>query len=230
MTTHHIITALLLATAVHLPAMGQTEAPCAHLASLRQGWFVEAGLDMTNHLPYGLPRDGAFAKGRTHGINVGFGKRFSPDIALRARFEWENGFSLFRNKRLEWVGPVDKSTLLSTNMDGGGCFFPYVDVLVSLPSLIAGHDAARRWDVQFAPRMGLGGNLATDSWSPLLGLGLGANYRVARHAEVYADFVYEAITTDFVRDIPGAGTGMKVPIGHNKMLALNAGIRFNLGH
>lgn len=198
------------------------------VASWREGWFVEAGLGMTNHLPYGVPKSGAFAKGRTHGINVALGKRFSPEIALRARLDWQNGISFLGNNKLEWVGPVDPQTLLSTNADGGGCLFPYVDAMVSLPAFFAGHDAARRWDVQVIPRMGLGINCATGSWSPLLGLGLGGSYRVAPRVDLYADYVYETITTDFVRDIPSAGTGMLVPSGHNKMLPLNVGVRIRL--
>lgn len=206
------------------------------LASWTEGWFVEAGLDMTNHLPYGVPKDHAFAKGRTHGVAVGLGKRFSPEIAIRARVDWENGLPFLGNNKLEWVAPVDEATLLSTNEDGGGCLFPYADVLVSLPALFANRDAERRWDVLFIPRMGLGINVATGSWSPLLGLGLGASYRVAPRVDLYADYVYEAITTDFVlgeegkhNGVPGAGTGMLVPAGHNKMLPLNVGVRIRLG-
>lgn len=199
------------------------------VAKWREGWFVEGGLGMTNHLPYGVPKEGAFAKGRTHGVSVALGKRFSPEIALRARLDWANGLSFLGNNKLEWVGPVDPQTHLSTNRDGGGCLFPSVDALVSLPTFFAGPDDERRWDVQFIPRMGLGINCATDSWSPLLGLGLGASYRVAPRVDLYADYVYEAITTDFVREVPGAGTGMKVPVGHNKMLPLNVGVRIELG-
>lgn len=206
------------------------------LASWAEGWFVEAGLDMTNHLPYGVQKGGGFNKGRTHGVAVGLGKRFSPEIALRARVNWENGLPLMANNKLEWVSPVDPDTHLSTNGDNGGCVFPYIDALVSLPALFAAHDATRRWDVQFIPRMGLGINVASGSWSPLLGMGLGASYRVAPRVDLYADYMYEAITTDFVlgeegkhNGVPGAGTGMLVPAGHNKMLPLNVGVRIRLG-
>lgn len=226
----------LLGVQVDLDSQSGERLTKTDLGKWREGWFVETGLDMTNHLPYGVAKGGGFAKGRTHGVDVALGKWFSPEIALRARLEWENGLSFMGNKKLEWVAPVDPKTLLSTNSKGGGCVFTYVDALVSLPAFFAGSDAARRWDVQFIPRMGLGINRATDSWSPLLGLGLGASYRVASRVDLYADYVYEAITTDFVIGggdgqigVPGAGTGMAVPAGHNKMLPLNVGVRIRLG-
>ena len=69
--------------------------------SFWNGWFVEAGLDMTLHNPYGHNFSKVIPKGTSFGLNAGVGKWFSPDIGLRGRINWENGFPLFENKKPE---------------------------------------------------------------------------------------------------------------------------------
>lgn len=197
--------------------------------TLREGWFVEAGLDMTLDNPYGCDFSEVFPKGRTHGLNVAFGKMFSPGIGLRFRMNYENGLPIFRNKRLEWLGPVDAgNNNLSLNMDEGGAMFLYMDVLVSLPDLIAGHRPHRRWDVLLIPRAGLGGNLGIDSWSPTVGMGCGYTYRVGQRATLYTDLNYSGITSEYFTHVPGAGTGMAVSTGFCGILSLHAGVRIGL--
>lgn len=236
MTKNKTLATLLLCMVCASSALAQTHElngassaqPVKNSYSLREGWGVEAAVDMSNMLPYGLKASETFPKGRTHGISVGLTKRFSPEITIRARLNWENGIGLFRNKRLEWVVPLDPVTHLSTNMDEGGCVFPYMDVLVSLPNFFGGYNPERRWDVQIIPRAGMVINRHNNSLSPLLGMGCGFDYRLTRRVYAFTDFTYEATTTDFVIGIPGAGTGMMVPTGHNKILALHAGVRIGL--
>lgn len=197
--------------------------------SLREGWFVEAGLDMTLDNPYGCDFSEVFPKGRTHGLNAAFGKMFSPGIGLRFRMNYENGLPLFRNKRLEWLGPVDAgNNNLSLNMDEGGAMFLYMDVLVSLPDLLTGHRPYRRWDVLLIPRAGLGSNLANSSWSPTVGMGCGCTYRVSRRATLYTDLTYSGITSEYFTDVPGSGTGMGVSTGFCGILSLHAGVRIEM--
>lgn len=229
MTRHTKLTALLL-MATAMPAMAQMP-----VYSMREGWFVEAGLDMTVVNLYGdaFPFSESFTKGRTHGLNAAFGKMFSPEIGLRFRANWENGLPLFRNKQLVWVGPdtvdEDGNATGSTNMDSGGSLFLYMDVLVSLPNLIGGYRPDRRWDVQLIPRAGLGGNLGLHSWSPLVGLGAGFSYKVSRRVKVYTDLNYSGITSEYFSEVPGAGTGMGVAAGFNGILSLHAGVQIALG-
>lgn len=237
MTKTKTLATLLLCTACAASALAHTrqlndepsDQPASSPYSLREGWGVEAAVDMSNMLPYGLKASETFPKGRTHGISVGLTKRFSPQITIRARLNWENGIGLFRNNRLEWMVPLDPETMLSTNIDEGGCLFPYMDVLVSVPNFFAGYDPKRRWDVQIIPRAGMVINRHNNSTSPLLGMGCGFDYRLSRRVHAFADFTYEATTTDFVIGIPGAGTGMTVATGHNKILALHAGVHVDLG-
>lgn len=44
----------------------------ARCFSLKEGWFLEAGLDMNMINPYGLPFSEVFPKGRSHGVDVAF--------------------------------------------------------------------------------------------------------------------------------------------------------------
>lgn len=199
----------------------------ARCYSLREGWFVEAGLDMTVLNPYGFDFSETFPKGRSHGISAAFGKQFSPEIALRFRMNWENGLPLFRNKRLEWMAPIDPDTHMSTNMDGGGAMFLYMDVPISLARLID-RNYCRRWDVLLTPRAGLGGNLAISSWSPYVGMGCGYTYRINRRVTLYSDLTYAGITSEFFSGVPGAGTGMSVSTGFNGIISLHAGVRVGL--
>lgn len=229
MTLYKTLSALLLGGAWALAATAQ-EATTGHCFSLREGWFVEAGLDMTVLNPYNKAFGETFTKGRSEGISGAFGKRFSPEVALRFRMNWENGLPIFRNKKLEWIPPVDASNgFLSTNMDEGGAMFLYMDVPVSLPNLLGGYRPERRWDVLLTPRAGLGGNLGISSWSPYVGLGCGFTYDFTRRVGLYADLTYAGITSEFVSGVPGTGTGMSVSTGFNGIVSLHGGVRVYLG-
>lgn len=253
MTLHHSLLTLLLGTALSLPAAAQVDGPSAsdseladsditraldshyistipdHFTySLREGWFVEAGLDMTLYNPYSFDFGQVFPKGRTHGINAAFGKQFSREIGLRFRMNWENGLLLFRNKGLAWVGPIDPESHESTNMDKGGAMFLYMDVPISLARLFAGNQPDWDWDVLLIPRAGLGGNLAQSSWSPYVGMGCGFTYRLNNRVSLYSDLTYSGITSEFFSGVPGAGTGMGVGWGFNGIISLHAGVRIGL--
>lgn len=236
MKTYKTLTTLLLgavwafAASAQAPSASAHETATRHSFSLREGWFVEAGLDMTVLNPYNKAFSETFTKGRSEGISGAFGKRFSPEVALRFRMNWENGLPIFRNKRLEWIPPVDpENGYLSTNMDEGGALFLYMDVPVSLPNLIGHYRPERRWDVLLTPRAGLGSNVGLGSWSPYVGLGCGFTYDLTRRVGLYADLTYAGITSEFVSGVPGAGTGMSVSTGFNGIISLHAGVRVNLG-
>lgn len=239
MTPTKIFALLLCCTSWACTAMAQGRARDAHLDktayaparaySLREGWFAEAGLDMTVLNPYGFDFRETFPKGRSHGISAAIGKRFSPEVALRFRMNWENGLPLFRNKRLEWIPPVDADrNFLSTNMDHGGAMFLYMDVPISLARLADRCRCPRRWDVLLIPRAGLGGNLGISSWSPYVGMGCGYTYSLSRCVTLYSDLTYAGITSEFFSGVPGAGTGMGVSTGFNGIISLHAGVRVGL--
>lgn len=202
----------------------------ARCFSLREGWFLEAGLDMNMINPYGLPFSEVFPKGRSHGVDVAFGKYFTPGIGVRARLNWENGLPLLENKRLEWLCPIGPN---GRNMDAGGCVWAYLDVLASIPSLCGYRNYNRRWDVLLVPRAGFGTNRYLGSLSPIVGMGAGATYKLSRRVKLYADLCYQGITSEFFGDSAGdervSGTGMDVSTAFNGILTLQAGVQVNIG-
>lgn len=221
---------LLAQDAAHNRSVGM-DAPVPVAYTLREGWFVEAGLDMTVLKPYNYPFAETFSKGRMEGVAIGIGKRFSPVISLRARINWENG--LFRNKHLEWMTPLkdypETGPYTSINYDEGGNIFSYLDVEVSMPNFLGSYNPQRRWDLGLLARGGVAHNRGQGSSSPLLGLGCSFNYKLARRTHLYADLTYQAVTSEFLHKLPHATTGMTVPTAHNGMFALHAGVQFDLG-
>lgn len=203
--------------------------------TMREGWFAEAGLDMTLYNVYNRDFSDAFSKGRTQGLTIGIGKRFSPEVALRVRANWENGLSFMGNPKLEWISPIDPSTQLSTNVDHGGCLFTYLDVMVSLSALFGSRDRQRAWDILFIPRAGVGSNRGFNSWSPLVGMGMGYTHRISHRLKVYADLTYSGITSEFISGdnsqgtgIPDTTTGMFTSTGFNGIMSLHAGLQIDL--
>jgi hypothetical protein len=217
---------LTLAALQHVNAQdaeNTCKADTAVIGSFWKGWFVQAGLDMTLQFPYGKNLAHVFSKGRTFGLDAAVGKRFSPEVALRARLNWENGFPLFENKKLEWVAPAGKNGI---NMDKGGYIAAYMDVLLDVKNLFCGYDAKRKWAVLVFPRAGLASNRAIDSASPMVGVGVGATYRFKERWSIYGDMAFQIITSEFTG---GVGvTGMSVSTGFNAFTDFQLGVQFDL--
>ncbi len=218
---------LALTCSTLLPAQENTDTrqqDAVVCESFWKGWFVEAGLDMTLHNPYGHNFSKVIPRGTTFGLDAGIGKWFSPDIGLRGRINWENGFPLLENRKLEWVAPAGANGI---NMDEGGCLLVYLDVLLDMNSLINGYDADRKWSLLVMPRMGIASNLATNSGSPFVGAGIGVTRKVNRRLSLYGDFAVHIITSEYYGDV--GPTGMSVQTGGNSFFILNAGVRWKLG-
>ncbi len=192
--------------------------------SFWDGWFVECGLDMTLHNPYGHNFSKVIPKGTSFGLNAGVGKWFSPDIGLRGRINWENGFRLFENKKLEWVAPAGANGI---NMDKGGCMLVYLDVLLNMNSLLNGYDANRKWNVLIMPRMGIARNFALGSGSPFVGAGVGCTRKLNNRLSLYGDFVVHIVTSEYYGDV--GPTGLGVNSGGNSFFILNVGVQWRLG-
>lgn len=204
-------------------------------ATLREGWFAEAGLDMTLYNAYHRDFHEAFKKGRTQGVTIGIGKRFSPELALRIRANWENGIAFMNNSQLEWIAPIDPTTRLSTNTDHGGCLFTYLDAMVSLSAMFGPRDQQRPWDILFIPRAGLGSNRAFNSWSPLVGMGVGYTHCINQRLKIYSDILYSGITSEFFSGdnsqgtgIPDITTGMNGKMNFNGILSIHVGLQIDL--
>lgn len=191
--------------------------------SFWNGWFLQAGLDMTLLNPYGKDFSESFTKGRSFGLNGAIGKWFSPEIAVRGRLNWENGFPLFENKKLEWMGHAKES---ASNMEDGGCLMMYMDVLLSVKHIFFGYEKGERWDMYLFPRAGLGRNISLKSLSPLVGAGIGTSYRINNRWSIYADTAYQGITSEFMGGL--STTGMSVSTGFNGIWDFNVGVQYEL--
>ena len=195
----------------------------AVIGSFWKGWFVQAGLDMNLQTPYGKNLSQVFPKGKTFGLDVAVGKHFSPEVALRARLNWENGFPLFENGHLEWVGPAGRNGI---NMDKGGYVAAYMDVLLNVHSLFMGYDATRKWHAVVFPRAGLISNRATKSGSPMVGAGVGTTYRLNERWSLYSDLAFQMTTSEFTGGV--GPTGMSVSTGFNGILDFHIGVQLDL--
>lgn len=193
--------------------------------SFWDNWFVQFGFDMTLFKPFNKPFSEVFIKGRTFGVDLAMGKWFSPEIGIRGRVNWENGIPLFENKRLEWVAPAGRNGI---NMDKGGCWAAYMDVPLSILNMITFYDADREWDFYIFPRVGLAGNIALGSCSPIVGGGMGCTYRIAERFSIYSDMAFQGITSDFFGDV--ASTGRHGGTKFNKIMDLNIGVQIDLGN
>lgn len=193
------------------------------LGTFWHNWFVQAGLDMTLQIPYGKNLSQVFPKGKTFGLDVAVGKWFSPEIGLRGRLNWENGFPPFENGHLEWVGPTGRNGI---NMDEGGYVAAYMDVMLSVNNLFMGYDGARKWNVLVFPRAGLVSNRATDSASPMVGAGVGTTYQINNRLGLYADMAFQMTTSEFTGGV--GPTGMSVSTGFNGFMDFHIGVQWNL--
>lgn len=187
-------------------------------------WFIQAGLDMSLQFPYNMNYSKVLTKGRSFGFDVAAGRWFSPVIGVRGKLNWENGFPLFKNKKLEWIA-TDESG--KTNMQKGGYIVPSLDVMISVPRIFCPYKADRRFNPYAFGRLGLGCNLAIGSCSPLIGIGFGTTCRVAPRIHLYLDAAYQSITSEFFGNV--SSTGMSVPTKHNSFTDFNLGIQYDLG-
>ena len=193
--------------------------------SFWSNWYLQAGLDMTLLNPYGCDFSKVFPNGKMFGLNVAAGKNFTPEVGLRVRLKWGNGFPLFKNDHLTWLGP---NNYPGENMDKGGYMAIYGDVQVNLVNLIKGYDAERRWSVIVFPRAGFISNLAIKSSSPLVGVGVGGTYKINKRLGLYADIAYQVTTSEFI-DISESTTGMGVSTGSNGHIDIQIGVQWDLG-
>ena len=206
--------------------LGSTNTKCYRSEdynSFWSGWFVQAGLDMTLYKPYKFSISEVFPKGKTIGVDLALGKWFSTEIAVRGRFNWENGIRLFENDLLEWVASSGDG---STNMDKGGCLAIYMDVPLSVSNLFFLNVKDRDWNFYVFPRVGLASNLAVESASPIIGGGIGCTYSICNTLSLYYDMSFQGITSEFFGKI--AVTGMDVGTKFNSFMDFHIGIQWNL--
>ena len=59
--------------------------------SFWDNWYGQAGVDMNLLFPKGHNIREVFPNGKSFGLNVAFGKWFSPDFGGRFKVAWNNG-------------------------------------------------------------------------------------------------------------------------------------------
>lgn len=189
--------------------------------SFWNGWFVQMGIDQTLYCPVEKDFSEVMSKGRSYGVDVAIGKRFSPVAAVRGKLNWENG--LIETKGFEWVG-YDK-TQYESNHDGGGNVMMYFDGLLSMKHLVMAYEEDEKWDAYLVGRMGLSSNRSIGSLSPVVGIGAGASCKVSDRWSVFAESVYEGTTSEFF-----GGTSWSGPTGgaFNGIWDFNVGVQVEL--
>lgn len=188
-----------------------------------QNWYAQLGLDMTLMNPYGCNFSEVFPKGKTFGFTFGVGKWFSPEIGLRGRIKWENGFKPFENHHLEWVNSPEK------NMDGGGFGGVYIDPQLNLTNIFGAYNPDKKWHVMVWPRAGVSYILHNGTVSPLVGLGGGSTYRINDKWSIFGEVSYQVSTSEFGAYDASSGTGMSVSAGSNGFLDFHLGVQYDLG-
>ena len=185
-------------------------------------WFVQAGLDMSLMNPYGSNFGKVIPKGMTFGLNGALGKWFTPEFALRARVQWDNG--LIPNNSVEWVAPADNP---KQNYKKGGLATFALDAMLNLTNVFTGYDPARKWHTSGYVRAGIISQFVEGSASPLMGVGLEETYRLNNKWSLFGSVGYQVSTSEGM----GYGyTGMDVSAGSNGFFDIDFGVRLDLGH
>ena len=198
-----------------------------------EGWYVQAGLDMTLQNPYGYDFSDVFPNGKTFGIDVAVGKQFAPEIGVRGKVNWENKVPLLKNDHANWLAPFYQP---GVNRDKGGYLGVYGDLIINLKNLFRtfrtqsasdGQSMDNVWDVSLYPRMGVVYNFGISKGAPLLGGGLLTTYRLNDRWRLYADVAYNMCASGFVGSeyVEGTGTGSN----SNGYLDMNLGVQIDLG-
>lgn len=183
-------------------------------------WFVQVGGDMSLMNPYGCNFSKVIPKGMTFGLNGAMGKWFTPEFAVRARVQWENG--LIPNNSLEWVPPVENP---KQNYKKGGFATASLDAMLNLTNTIAGYVPERKWHTSAFLRMGVITQFVESSGSPLMGVGVEETYRLNDRLSLFGALGYQVSTSEGM----GVSTTGMAAAGSNGFFDIDFGIAYDLG-
>ena len=184
-------------------------------------WFVQAGLGMSLINPYGTNFANVFPNGSTYGLNVGFGKWFTPETGIRGGMNWQNGIVVNHHASYLDANPENDG-----DPNKHGFVSLYADMFFNLHNIIIGYDESRKWNAIVFPRMGLAENFSSSySECPILGIGTEQTYRINNRLKLYADFSYQVTTGGF---LDGKYSGDK-GLSHNGWFDFNVGVQYDLG-
>ncbi len=127
-------------------------------------WFVQAGLGMSLINPYNTNFKYVFPNGSTYGLNVGFGKWFTPQAGIRGGLNWQNGIIINHS-----ASYLDSNPENDGNPNKHGFISLYADMFFNLHNIIGGYDENRKWNAIVFPRFGLAENFPSSfSECPIL--------------------------------------------------------------
>ena len=184
-------------------------------------WFVQAGLGMSLINPYNTNFKNVFPNGSTFGINLGFGKWFSPEAGVRGGINWQNG--IIPNKQAHYLDSEDGTML---NYKKHGFVSLYADLFLNLHNIIGGYDRNRTWNAIVFPRFGIAKNFSSDyQENPVIGIGTEQTYRLKDRWTLYGDFTYQVTTSGFLDKKFPTGNGARA----NGWFDFNVGVQYELG-
>lgn len=184
-------------------------------------WFVQAGIGMSLVNAYGTNFKNVFPNGSTYGLNVGFGKWFTPEAGIRGGVNWQNGIMVNYHASYLDANPDNDG-----DPNKHGFVSLYADMFFNLHNIIGGYDKSRKWNAIVFPRMGLAENFSSSySECPILGIGTEQTYKINNRLKLYADFSYQVTTGGF---LDGKFSGDK-GLSHNGWFDINVGVQYDLG-
>lgn len=184
-------------------------------------WFIQAGLGMSLINPYNTNFKYVFPNGSTYGLNVGFGKWFTPEAGVRVGANWQNGIII--NYQASYL---DSNPENDGDPNKHGFISLYADMFFNLHNIFGRYDAKRKWNAIVFPRFGLAQNFPSSySECPILGIGTEQTFALNDRLKLYADFSYQVTTGGFLDGKFGGDNGLS----HNGWFDLNVGVQYELG-
>ena len=190
--------------------------------SFWDNWFGQVGIGMSLQNIYGANFfSGVFPNGSTFGVNLGFGKWFTPEAGVRLGMNWQNGLLInhhatYLQPRSDSEGDPSKHSFISV----------YADMFFNLHNAIAGYDAQRKWNTIIYPRMGLAKNFSSEyEECPIVGIGTEQTYKLNNKIKVFADLSYQFVTGGFWDGKFDTGGGCD----SNGWFDINVGIQYEFG-
>ena len=185
-------------------------------------WFIQAGLGLSLINPYNTDFMNVFPNGSTYGLNVGFGKWFTPEAGIRGGLIWQN--SIIVNHHASYLAPNPEK---DGNPNKHGFVSLYADMFFNLHNIFGGYYENRKWNAIVFPRFGLAENFPSSyAECPILGIGTEQTYTINNRLRLYADFSYQVTTSGFLDKKYYTGDN---GLSHNGWFDLNVGIQYELG-
>ena len=184
-------------------------------------WFIQAGLGMSLINPYNTNFKYVFPNGSTYGLNVGFGKWFTPQAGIRGGLNWQNGIIINHH-----ASYLDSNPEKDGDPNKHGFISLYADMFFNLHNIFGRYDESRKWNAIIFPRFGLAQNFPSSySECPILGIGTEQTFALNERLKLYADFSYQVVTGGFLDGKFNEDMGLS----HNGWFELNVGVQYELG-